>query len=153
MDQIFEQVNGAIGITDDVVDYAKSEEHDKILHRLMQIAAENGFVFNSTKCKIKSKSISFFGMIYSENGVSPDTEKLRNVETGRGFPVAPVSIFRHNLWLPFRFGNLMLMSTKASSLWVILIQLNVRLSICSSASLLLYTASVFTYCFLLYFGW
>ena len=49
MDQIPEQVNGTIGITDDIVVYAKSEEHDKILHRLMQIAAENGLVFNSTK--------------------------------------------------------------------------------------------------------
>ena len=69
---------------------------------------------------------------------------LRNVETGRVFPCAPVSIFRRNLRMPFQFGNLMLMSTKASSLWVILIQLNVRLSICFSASLLLYTASVFS---------
>ena len=81
MDQILEQVDGAIGIADDVVGYAKSEkEHDKILHRLMQIAAENGLVFNSTKCKIKSKSISFFGMIYSENGVSPDLEKLKDLQ-------------------------------------------------------------------------
>ena len=35
MDRILEQVDGAIGIADDVVVYAKSEEHDKILHRLM----------------------------------------------------------------------------------------------------------------------
>ena len=80
MDQILEKVDGSIGIADDVVVYAKSEEeHDRILHRLEQIAAENGFVFNSTKCKIKSKSISFFGMIYSENGVSPDPEKLKDL--------------------------------------------------------------------------
>ena len=77
---------------------------------------------------------------------------LQNVETGRVFPYAPVSIFRRNLWMPLRFGNLMLMSTMASSLWVILIQLNVRLSICFSASLFLYAASVFTYYFLLYSG-
>ena len=81
MDQILEQVDGAIGIADDVVLYAKSEEeHGKILHRLMQIAAENGLVFCLRKCKIKSKSISFFGMIYSENGVSPDPEKLKDLQ-------------------------------------------------------------------------
>ena len=74
MDQILEQVDGAIGIADDVVVYPKSEEHNKILHRLMQIAAENGLVFNSTKCKIKSKSIFFFGMIYS------DPEKLKDLQ-------------------------------------------------------------------------
>ena len=81
MDQILEQVDGAIGITDDIIVYAKSEEeHNKILYRLMQIAAKNGPVFNSTKCKIKSKSISFFAMIYSENGVSPDPEKLKDLQ-------------------------------------------------------------------------
>ena len=80
MDQILE-VDGATGIADDVIVYAKSEEeHNKILHRLMQIAAENGLVFNSTKCKIKSKSISIFRMIYSENGISPDPEKLKDLQ-------------------------------------------------------------------------
>ena len=81
MDQILEQVDGAIGIADDVIVYAKSEEeHDKILHRLMQIATKNSLAFNSTKCKIKSKSISFFRMIYSENGVSPDPENLKDLQ-------------------------------------------------------------------------
>ena len=81
MDQILEQVDGAIGIADDVVVFAKSEEeHNKILHRLMQVATKNCLVFNSTKCKIKSKSISFFRKIYSENGVSPDPEKLEDLQ-------------------------------------------------------------------------
>ena len=80
MDQILEQVDGAIGIADDVVVFAKSEEElDKILYRLMQIAAENDILFNSIKCKIKSRSISFFGMIYCENGVSPDLGKLKDL--------------------------------------------------------------------------
>ena len=80
MDRILEQVDGAIGIADEVVVYAKSEEHDKILHRLMQIAAENSLVFNLTKCKIKSQIMSSFGTIYSENGVSPDQEKLKDLQ-------------------------------------------------------------------------
>ena len=46
----------------------------------MQITAENGLVFNLTKCKIKSKSISLFGIIYSENNVSPDPEKLKDLQ-------------------------------------------------------------------------
>ena len=59
MDQILEQVDGAIGIADDVVVNAKSEEHDKIQHRLMQIAAENSLGFNSTKGKIKSNQKAY----------------------------------------------------------------------------------------------
>ena len=74
MDQILEQVDGAIGIDEDVVVYAKSEEHGKILHRLMQIAAENGLVFNFFKMQNQ------IGMLYSENGVSPDSEKLKDLQ-------------------------------------------------------------------------
>ena len=91
----------------------------------------------------------FFFIFWKPSASSFSGKILRNVETGRVFPCAPLSIFRRNLWTLFRFGNLMLMSTKAPSFWVILIQLNVRLFICSSASLLLYTASfsyiVFSY--------
>ena len=68
MDQILEQVEGAVGIADDVAVYSKTtEEHDEILHNLFKVAAENGLVFNS---------ITFFGMKYDANGVHPDPEKV-----------------------------------------------------------------------------
>ena len=59
--------------------------------------------------------IVFFFMFGKPSASSFSGNILRNVETGRVFPCAPVSIFRRN----FRFGNLMLMSRKASSLWVL----------------------------------
>jgi hypothetical protein len=63
MDQILDQVDGAVGIADDVAVNAKTdEEHDQIIHKLMRVAAENGLVFNSTKCRIKASSITFFSM-------------------------------------------------------------------------------------------
>lgn len=79
MDQILEQVDGAVEITDDVTIYGKLEEYHKIFHEFIQTAKYNCLVFNSAKCKIKSKSISFFGMIYNENGVSPDLEKINDL--------------------------------------------------------------------------
>ena len=61
-----EQVDGVVGIADNVADYAKSkEEHDKILHKLIQVARKNRFVFNSTKFTIRSKSLFSYGMIYT----------------------------------------------------------------------------------------
>jgi len=81
MDQILEQVDGAIGIADDVAVYAKSEEeHDKALQQLMETAAKNGLVFNSDKCHIKSDSITFFGMTYDARGVHPDPEKVNDLQ-------------------------------------------------------------------------
>lgn len=52
MNQILEQVEG-VGITDDVAVYAKTpEEHAIIIHKLLQVVADNSFVFNSKKCNI-----------------------------------------------------------------------------------------------------
>lgn len=49
MNQILEQVDSAVGIADDIMMCAKTDEkHDKILHKLMQVAT------------IKAESISFF---------------------------------------------------------------------------------------------
>lgn len=48
MDQILEQVDSAVGIADDMMCAKTDEKHDKILHKLMQVAT------------IKAESISFF---------------------------------------------------------------------------------------------
>uniref|UniRef100_A0A671UB87 Reverse transcriptase/retrotransposon-derived protein RNase H-like domain-containing protein n=1 Tax=Sparus aurata TaxID=8175 RepID=A0A671UB87_SPAAU len=37
-------------------------------------------VFSSEKCAIKQKSISFFGNLYTENGIKPDFAKIRDIQ-------------------------------------------------------------------------
>ena len=56
------------------------EEHDLRLIALMKRARERGLVFNSTKCSIKQKSITFFGNTYSAVGISPDPAKIRDLQ-------------------------------------------------------------------------
>ena len=81
MDQILERVEGATGISDDVVVYGKTEEqHDNSLRNLMKAAAENGLVFNSEKCTIKTQSITFFGATYTPEGVHPDPDKVSDLK-------------------------------------------------------------------------
>ena len=81
MDQILENIKGATGISDDVVVYGKTEEeHDESLRNLMKAAKENGLVFNSEKCTIKTSSITFFGAKYTPEGVHPDTEKVNDLK-------------------------------------------------------------------------
>ncbi len=85
MDQILEQCSGAIGIADDVIVFGKNEQdHDRNLHNLMRVAKEHGLMFNSSKCQVKTKNISFFGAIYDAQGVHPDPKKvqdIKNIET------------------------------------------------------------------------
>ena len=78
---ILDQCDGAEGIADDVVVYGATEdEHDKNLHQLLNVAIRNGLVFNSSKCLIKERSVSFFGLIYGIDGINPDPDRIRDLQ-------------------------------------------------------------------------
>ena len=81
MDQILEGLEGVTGIGDDVCVYGEnSEDHDRNLTNLMERAQEEGLVFNSSKCLIKQRSISFFGNTYTDNDITPDVDKVRDIQ-------------------------------------------------------------------------
>ena len=82
MDMILEQCDGAERIADDVVVVygATEDEHDKNRHQLMNVATRNGLVFNSIKCLIKERSVSFFGLIYGIDGIKPDPDRIRDLQ-------------------------------------------------------------------------
>ena len=54
-------------------------EHDKNLLRLMQVAKEEGLVFNSKKCVIKTSEIVFFGSVYGKDGIKPDPSNIEDI--------------------------------------------------------------------------
>ena len=81
MDELLENLPGVVSIADDVCVYGESEaEHDKNLLGLMERASEKGLVFNKAKCQIKKTSISFFGNLYTSEGIKPDPAKIRDVQ-------------------------------------------------------------------------
>ena len=82
MDLILEKCPGACGIADDIVVYGSTEtEHNERLFQLMEVARGNGLVFNSAKCKIKCNSIAFFGNIYTDQGIKPDPQKVKDLKS------------------------------------------------------------------------
>ena len=82
MDQILEDCEGAIGISDDVCIYGKTiEEHNRRLKKTMDTARKYGLVFNKEKCKIRRKQIKFYGLIWDENGSHPDPEKCDKIKS------------------------------------------------------------------------
>ncbi|GFS21366.1 Pol polyprotein [Elysia marginata] len=81
MDQILERCPGTLGVSDDVCVFGRTEEeHDKNLLNLMEVSRAKGFIFNSTKCAIKQPKISFYGLIWDEEGVHPDPAKCDNIK-------------------------------------------------------------------------
>ena len=80
MDRILARAPGRVGIADDVVVYGRNNaEHDKNLLRLMQVAKEEGLVFNSKKCAIKPSEIVFFGSVYGKDGIKSDPSKIEYI--------------------------------------------------------------------------
>ena len=80
MDFILEKCPGTVGIADDIAVHGPTEEeHDANLHNLMLVAREHGLVFNLDKCVIKERMITFFGMLFSAEGVHPDPEKIEAI--------------------------------------------------------------------------
>ena len=55
------------------------QEHDNNLTHFMDIAKQHGLVLNSKKCEIKSKQVSFFGQLYTSNGMKPDPQKVSDL--------------------------------------------------------------------------
>ena len=46
---------------------------------MMQVALDEGLVFRAEKCHIRQKSVNFFGLIWSSQGMHPDEKKCDNI--------------------------------------------------------------------------
>ena len=82
MDQILEECQGCIGITDDITVHGHTKvEHDAHLQNLMHVAHKFGLVFNPEKTHVKAPAVNFFGCLYDADGVHPDLDKVDAVHT------------------------------------------------------------------------
>ena len=81
MDQLLGQCKGVIGIADDIIIHGKDdEEHDRRLHKFMNVARQRGLVLNKSKCEVKKDSVKFFGCVYDKHGAHPDPSKVSAIK-------------------------------------------------------------------------
>ena len=81
IDQITDRLPGIIAIHDDICAYGKdTTEHDNNLLKLMQTAKDHGLVFNSNKCSIHPPQISFYGAIFTVQGMKPFPAKVQALQ-------------------------------------------------------------------------
>ena len=77
MDQILEECEGYIGITDDITIHGHTEaEHDAHPWKFMEVGQKYGFVFNPKKTQVKASVVKFFRCPYNESGIHPDPEQV-----------------------------------------------------------------------------
>ena len=60
--------------------YAENrEKHDAALRKVLERLQESGLTLNAKNCIFRTNRISFFGVVFGENGVSPDPAKVKAV--------------------------------------------------------------------------
>ncbi|XP_037931326.1 uncharacterized protein K02A2.6-like [Teleopsis dalmanni] len=80
MVRLFGDIKLVIIYLDDFLIYAKSiKEHNDILYKVLKRATEIGHRFNKSKSKLFQTNIKFIGHIFNEDGIKPDTDKIRAI--------------------------------------------------------------------------
>ena len=78
LDAIFIGMEGVTGIADDMIIAGKDEmEHDRNFLAFMEKCMENNLTLNVEKIQFKQSQVSFYGHIWSENGISLDPKKIQ----------------------------------------------------------------------------
>ena len=78
LDAIFIGMEGVTGIADDMIIAGKDEmEHDRNFLAFMEKCMSNNLTLNLEKIQFKQSQVSFYGHIWSEHRISPDTKKIQ----------------------------------------------------------------------------
>ena len=84
IDEIYGNMNGVIGIADDINVHGKGEhQHDSNLHTVMEQSRRFCVSLNYEKTEVKKPAIKFFGNMYSSEGVKPDPDKVSAIQALR----------------------------------------------------------------------
>ena len=78
MDQAADCLSSIIVIHNDICVYGQTpEKHGRHLIHLIQSTLKNGIVFNSSKGRIRQSEISFYGAVFTSQGMNPDPTKAQ----------------------------------------------------------------------------
>ena len=77
LQQTLHGIKGTKNIADDIIVFGNTrEEHDRALEECLTRLQEHNLTLNFQKCKFLKKNLEFFGLVFTEQGVSPDPKKL-----------------------------------------------------------------------------
>ena len=74
---VLEGCEGTVQIKDDVLVYGKDEEHDARLREVLARFQRAGLTLRREKCHLGEPEVKWFGMVYTEHGMSDDPEKTK----------------------------------------------------------------------------
>ena len=69
-------IKGALSIHDDILIFGRNQaEHDTAVKHVLEMLEQCNLTANK-KCEFNKQSIKFYGLVFSESGISPDPEKV-----------------------------------------------------------------------------
>ena len=75
-----QDIPGSLNISDDVIVFGTTQaNHDKALQAVLQKFSKVGLTLNKQKCEFNKSSLTFFGFVFSANGISPDPKKVQAI--------------------------------------------------------------------------
>lgn len=81
LEEILSGLQGCKNLSDDIIVYGKDQdEHDKNLHATLTRLKEMDVRLNKDKCKFSQPEISFYGHIFSADGMRPDPQKVEIIK-------------------------------------------------------------------------
>ncbi|CAF1038215.1 unnamed protein product, partial [Brachionus calyciflorus] len=76
IEQVLSGLKGTMNIHDDIIVYGSNKaEHDERLEAVLKRLNESGLTLNESKCEFCKQSLTFFGMQFSDKGISIDMKK------------------------------------------------------------------------------
>lgn len=72
--------NVEVSMDDVIVHHKTKEELEQLVQKVMNVLYENGLRLNREKCEFSKQSIKFLGINFTENGITPDEEKIAAVK-------------------------------------------------------------------------
>ena len=76
--QILVDIDNADNLYDDIIVYGRTQqEHDTALAQVLQRFEDCGLTLGLSKCKFNQSEIEYFGMKFSEEGMSPTADKVK----------------------------------------------------------------------------
>ena len=101
---ITQSCRNVVQIKDDIIIHGKGKEHDECLKELFAVLQKRGATLRPGKCALGKTSITWFGYVFSKDGMSPDPEKCAVIKNWLApKSVSEVKSFLHTVQFNSKF--------------------------------------------------
>jgi hypothetical protein len=82
LQQILQEIKGIKYIADNIIVFSNTwAEHDHALEECLTRLQKHNLTLNFKKCRFLKQNLELFGLVFTEQGVSPDPRKLKHLST------------------------------------------------------------------------